>query len=52
VSPLGYAGAVREVGVVIAALAGWLWLGESFGPRRLAGAAAVFAGILVLAFAA
>ena len=52
VTPLAYAGAVREVGVVIAALAGWRWLGESFGPRRLAGAVAVFAGILVLAFAA
>lgn len=52
VAPLGYAGAVREVGVVIAALAGWLWLGESFGPRRLAGAVAVFAGIVVLAFGA
>lgn len=51
VSPLGYAGAVREVGVVIAAVAGWLWLGESFGARRLGGAVAVFAGILVLAFA-
>ncbi len=50
VSPLAYAGAVREVGVVIAALAGWLWLGERFGPRRLAGAVAVFGGILVLAF--
>lgn len=50
VTPLAYAGAVREVGVVIAALAGWRWLGESFGPRRLAGAVAVFAGILVLAF--
>jgi len=52
VAPLGYAGAVREVGVVIAALAGWLWLGERFGPRRVVGAVAVFAGILVLAFAA
>ena len=50
VTPLAYAGAVREVGVVIAALAGWLWLGETFGPRRVAGAVAVFAGILVLAF--
>ena len=49
VSPLAYAGAVREVGVVIAALAGWLWLGEGFGARRVAGAAAVFAGVLVLA---
>jgi drug/metabolite transporter (DMT)-like permease len=51
VTPLAYAGAVREVGVVIAALAGWLWLGERFGARRLIGAAAVFLGILVLAFA-
>ena len=52
VAPLAYAGAVREVGVVFAALAGWLWLGERFGGRRLAGAIAVFGGILVLAFAA
>ena len=52
VAPLGYAGAVREVGVVIAALAGWLWLGEGFGARRVAGAVAVFTGIVVLAFAA
>ena len=51
VAPLAYAGAVREVGVVIAALAGWLWLGESFGARRLAGAIAVFLGIVVLAAA-
>jgi len=48
-APLAYAGAIREVSVVIAALAGWLWLGESFGARRLAGAVAVFSGILVLA---
>jgi len=46
---LAYAGAVREVSVVLAALVGWLWLGESFGPRRLAGALAVFLGILILA---
>jgi len=46
---LAYAGAVREVSVVLAALAGWLWLGESFGPRRVAGASAVFLGILILA---
>ena len=52
VTPLAYAGAVREVGVVFAALAGWLWLGETFGARRVAGAVAVFAGIVVLAFAA
>ncbi len=46
---LAYAGAVREVSVVLAAVVGWRWLGESFGPRRVAGAIAVFAGILVLA---
>jgi len=49
VAPLAYAGAIREVSVVIAALAGWLWLGERFGARRLAGAVAVFAGIVILA---
>jgi drug/metabolite transporter (DMT)-like permease len=48
VAPLAYAGAIREVSVVIAALAGWLWLGELFGARRLAGAVAVFGGIVVL----
>jgi drug/metabolite transporter (DMT)-like permease len=48
-APLAYAGAIREVSVVIAALIGWLWLGEAFGARRLAGAVAVFSGILVLA---
>ncbi len=46
---LAYAGAVREVSVVLAALVGWQWLGESFGPHRVAGASAVFLGILVLA---
>ncbi len=49
VAQLAYAGAIREVSVVIAALAGWLWLGERFGARRLAGAVAVFGGIIVLA---
>lgn len=49
VAPLAYAGAIREVSVVIAALVGWLWLGERFGARRLAGAWLVFAGIVILA---
>lgn len=49
VERLAYAGAVREVGVVLAALVGWRWLGESFGPRRVAGASAVFLGIMILA---
>jgi drug/metabolite transporter (DMT)-like permease len=46
---LAYAASVREVSVVLAALAGWLWLGEPFGARRLAGASSVFLGIVVLA---
>jgi drug/metabolite transporter (DMT)-like permease len=46
---LAYAAAVREVSVVVAALAGWLLLGEPFGRRRLAGAVAVFSGIVILA---
>lgn len=49
---LAYAGAVREVSVVLAALIGWRRLGESFGPRRLLGAVAVFLGILTLALLA
>jgi len=49
VERLAYAGAVREVGVVLAALVGWRWLGESFGPRRVAGASAVVLGIMILA---
>jgi drug/metabolite transporter (DMT)-like permease len=50
-APLAYAAAVREVSVVIGAVAGWLWLGEPFGPRRVAGAVIVFAGIAVIALA-
>jgi drug/metabolite transporter (DMT)-like permease len=50
-APLSYAGAVREVGVVFGALAGWLVLREPFGPRRLAGAALVAAGVVLVAAA-
>jgi drug/metabolite transporter (DMT)-like permease len=49
IAPVAYAGAVREVSVVLAALAGWLFLKEGFGLRRTAGAALVLAGIAVLA---
>lgn len=48
---VGYAGAVREVSIVFAALAGWWLLGERFGPLRTAGAALIFAGILIIAVA-
>jgi drug/metabolite transporter (DMT)-like permease len=48
---VSYAGAVREISVVFAALAGWRWLGEGFGGWRLTGALLIFAGILVIAIA-
>jgi drug/metabolite transporter (DMT)-like permease len=48
---VGYAGAIREVSVVFAALVGWRWLGEGFGALRTAGAALIFVGILVIAVA-
>lgn len=46
---VSYAGAVREVSIVFAALAGWWLLGEQFGPLRTAGAALIFTGILTIA---
>jgi drug/metabolite transporter (DMT)-like permease len=49
IAPVAYAGAIREVSVVFAALIGWRWLGESFGPARLLGACAIFGGILLIA---
>jgi drug/metabolite transporter (DMT)-like permease len=48
-SSVTYSGAIREVGVVMGAFAGWQFLGEKFGPIRLAGAITIFAGILVIA---
>jgi drug/metabolite transporter (DMT)-like permease len=48
---VSYAGAVREVSVVFAALVGWRWLGEGFGGWRVAGALLIFVGILVIAVA-
>jgi drug/metabolite transporter (DMT)-like permease len=49
ISPLGYAGAIREVSVVMAAFAGWQFLGEKFGGLRLIGAGIIFAGIMAIA---
>jgi len=49
ISPLGYAGAIREVSVVLAAYAGWQFLGEKFGRLRILGALIIFAGIMVIA---
>lgn len=46
---VSYAGAIREISVVFAALIGWRWLGESFGLNRTAGALLIFAGIVIIA---
>jgi len=48
-SSVSYSGAIREMSVVIGAVAGWQLLGEKFGPARVAGSAVIFAGILVIA---
>jgi drug/metabolite transporter (DMT)-like permease len=48
-SSVSYSGAIREVGVVMGAVAGWQFLGEKFGPVRVLGALVIFTGILVIA---
>jgi drug/metabolite transporter (DMT)-like permease len=46
---VSYSGAIREVGVVMGAIAGWQLLGEKFGAARVAGAVVIFGGILMIA---
>lgn len=48
-APISYSGAIREVSVVLGALAGWRFLGENLGPVRVAGAFIIFVGILFIA---
>jgi drug/metabolite transporter (DMT)-like permease len=50
-APVVYAGAIREVSIIFAALAGWRWLNEPLGHRRLMGAVLICVGILVIAVA-
>jgi drug/metabolite transporter (DMT)-like permease len=50
-APVAYAGAVREVSIVFAALAGWLWLGEAVGRRRTVGSLLLFLGIVLISAA-
>ncbi|HEY5982743.1 MAG TPA: DMT family transporter [Anaerolineales bacterium] len=50
IAHISYSGAIREVGVVMGAFAGWQFLGEKFGPWRVVGASVIFAGILMIAF--
>lgn len=45
---VAYAGAIREISIVFGALAGWLWLKESFGRVRVIGAIIIFAGIVTI----
>jgi drug/metabolite transporter (DMT)-like permease len=49
IAKVSYSGAIREVSVVLGALAGWRFLGEEMGSLRVAGALAIFGGILVVA---
>ena len=49
-APVSYVVAGREVSIVVTALAGALVLRERHSPRRIAGAAVIFAGLVVLAF--
>lgn len=48
-APVAYAGALREISIVIGALAGWRLFGEPFGARRVIGAGIIAAGIVVIA---
>ena len=50
-APISYIGAIREISIVLAALAGWRWLGEAFGKVRTLGAILIFIGILVITLA-
>jgi len=48
-APISYSGAIREISVVLGALAGWRFLGENLGSARLIGAFIIFSGILIVA---
>jgi drug/metabolite transporter (DMT)-like permease len=48
-APLSYSGAIREVSAVIGAFLGWRFLKEELGGVRVAGAAIVFTGVMVIA---
>lgn len=49
ITRISYAGALREVSIVFAALAGWAWLDEKFGLLRTIGACCIFIGMIVIA---
>ena len=49
IARVSYAGAIREISVIFAALIGWHWLREDFGAMRTVGAILIFIGILIIA---
>jgi drug/metabolite transporter (DMT)-like permease len=49
IAQVSYAGAIREVSIVFAALAGWKLLGEPMGRVRVIGSLVIFAGIVLIA---
>lgn len=49
IAPVNYSEAIREVSVVLGAFLGWQFLGEEMGKIRTIGAAAIFAGIAMIA---
>jgi uncharacterized membrane protein len=51
-APVGYVVSLRECSVVLAAVIGWRFLGEASGPRRVAAACTVAAGVVLLVLAA
>lgn len=48
-APVSYGGAIRESSILVGALLGWRFLGESFGVRRVVGAFVIVAGVLLIA---
>jgi drug/metabolite transporter (DMT)-like permease len=50
-SKVSYVAPVREVGIVLGAIAGVLFLGEGFGASRIGGSALIVAGVLTIGIA-
>jgi drug/metabolite transporter (DMT)-like permease len=51
IAKVSYVAAIREMSVILAALAGWRLMGEEFGLIRTAGSILIFLGILCIAIA-
>jgi uncharacterized membrane protein len=45
---VSYVGALRELSILFAALAGWRLMGEAFGAVRLIGVMLAFVGIVIM----